>query len=372
MRPANFAPKASRIELGGKSVALEAMEEMEEEQLMDGEDGGVETSEGVSLTARPPWSTRCLALVALLVALPAAALCLSSTRPWHARTDTTQPLSLYSSAECLACGQSDALHCGRQLSGHHVQEDDKRANRSQAQEEPEAFRSFSCNDGCMIWMGNVNDDVCHCPHCEDEEMWSCETCGSELRGLGGYDDEYPLMHHHYARDVGLGVGIGLSSAFALGFGLAFGLDSQTYYVVVVNLVLDVFNSIPFRSSRVLQRAIRTAVARLSGVTLSEVALRFPALASGGRRLLRKLKEAVNVDVGIRFVDSARATEVNQQLLRETGPSVQRVVTEEVEKAGASGQVEVVRWTPAPNPLSYNPNKGPVDSGFHFDDGVSLG
>ena len=370
------------FEASASRAAATAMEEGEEAQLL------VVGSEE-SARARSWPVSRCLASCAVLLV---GALWLSLRPRWnpgYAPAETASTLALYaSSAQCLKCGE--VLQCR-----YHFQQ----SNWSQDRDQDEQG-TFMCSDGCVINQSQLNDDACHCPRCEDETEWSCETCGGQvLRTLGEDEHDHYFEHHddHYARDVGLGVGISLSSAFALGFGLAFGLDTSdsarslalaaTYYLVVVHLRLRVFAALPFQRSRVLQRIFCRAMARLAGVSFSEVALRFPASGDDGdddgdgdgddddgRRLmgLRRLQEAVGVDVGIRFQDPARAAQVNQQLGRETQESVQPIVSSELQSAGNKDRVEVVEWTPAPNPASYSPNKGPVDSAFQFEDGVSLG
>ena len=35
---------------------------------------------------------------------------------------------------------------------------------------------FVCNDGCEIYAGYENDDWCDCNDCEDESQWSCDNC----------------------------------------------------------------------------------------------------------------------------------------------------------------------------------------------------
>ena len=111
------------------------------------------------------------------------------------------------------------------------------------------------------------------------------------------------------------------------------------------------------------------------------ALRFPDWAlddddddddDDGRRLLRKPWEAVDLDVGIRCDSTATASEVERRIRNQTAFSAQQVMNSELQASGATGKVEVVRWQPAPNPLSFNPNRGPVQSGFDFADNVSLG
>jgi len=281
---------------------------------------------------------------------------------------------------------------GRQPSEQHA----KRPQRPYAQE------TFRCNDGCMIWQKNVNDDACHCSDCEDEEAWSCGTCGVALRSLGNQGQTIHVAkveQKQYATDVGVGVGVGLSSAFALGFGLAFGLDSKQvpntslpvlpelpgdfargiYYVVVVNVGMNVFNAVPFRQSRLLKQVVRRTVATIGRVSPSMASLRFPDWDDDdddddddGRRLLRKPWEAVDLDVGIRCDSTTTASEVERRIRNQTAFSAQQVMNSELQSSGATGKIEIVRWQPAPNPLSFNPNKGPVQSGFGFQDNVSLG
>ena len=334
--------------------------------------------------AIPRWKT--LASLSLLVG---GLICLStqSARAPVGTTTDSQPAALYAS-RCIACG--DVLQCGNEK--WQLGQEQGTANGSLKTLTVTA-EAFTCRGGCVISAEQRNDNACHCPLCEDEDSWSCETCGADiLRSLGGSNEGYYIPPDHYARDVGVGVGVGLSSALALGFGLAFGLDTDsdkarslglaayTYYLVIVQLKLRVFANLPFRENRLLRRVLRKAMARLSGATSSMVALRFPASDDnddddGGRRLggLRRLEQTLKVDVGIRFQDSARAARATEQLQQETASSAQTVMESELSSAGVPGQVEVVKWEPAPNPRAYSPNLGPVDGGeFHFDDGVSLG
>ena len=219
-------------------------------ELMDGDDSEDSSDSGVSQAPetgrlrtmlRSHLPIRCFALLVLTSLLLLGALFYSSRGKPLAREVVGQSVSLYS-AQCMACGRREVLQCivhsdgGRQPSEQHA----KRPQRPYAQE------TFRCNDGCMIWQKNVNDDACHCSDCEDEEAWSCGTCGVALRSLG---DQGETIHvakveqKQYATDVGVGVGVGLSSAFALGFGLAFGLDSKQ----VPNTSLPVLPELPGRA-----------------------------------------------------------------------------------------------------------------------------
>lgn len=38
------------------------------------------------------------------------------------------------------------------------------------------FPPYSCNGGCLIAAGYVNNSVCDCPQCDDEVDWDCSTC----------------------------------------------------------------------------------------------------------------------------------------------------------------------------------------------------
>ena len=219
-------------------------------ELMDGDSSGESSENAVSEAPetgrlrrmlRSHWPIRCLAPL-VLASLLVWALFFYSRRAKPLPGEVVgQPASLYS-AQCLACGRGEVLQCivhsgaGRQPSEQHA----KPPQRPHAQE------TFRCNDGCIIWQRNVNDDACHCSDCEDEEAWSCRTCGVALRSLGEGDETVQIERHEtkrYARDVGVGVGVGLSSAFALGFGLAFGSRSSSRLQRVADLAR------PFASRR---------------------------------------------------------------------------------------------------------------------------
>ncbi|CAE7212115.1 Snapc3, partial [Symbiodinium sp. CCMP2592] len=345
-------------------------------ELMDGDDSGDSSDGGVSeapetgrlrTMLRSHWPIRCLPPLVFTSLLLGALFFYSRRTKPLAREVVGQPASLYS-AQCMACGRREVLQCIVHSDGDR-QPSEKNAKRPQR---PHAEETFSCNDGCMIWQKNVNDDACHCSDCEDEEAWSCGTCGVALRSLG---DEGETIHvakvqqNQYATDVGVGVGVGLSSAFALGFGLAFGLDSKQvpttslpalpvlpgdfargiYYVVVVNLGLNVFNAVPFRQSRLLKQVVRRTVATIGRVSLSLASLRFPDWDDDdddddddGRRLLRKPWEAVDLDVGIRCDSTATASEVEARIRNQTAFSAQEVMNSELQSSGATGKIEIVR------------------------------
>ena len=150
-------------------------------------------------------------------------------------------------------------------------------------------------------------------------------------------------------------------------------------MVVVNVGMNVFNAVPFRQSRLLKQVVRRTVATIGRVSPSMASLRFPDWDDDdddddddGRRLLRKPWEAVDLDVGIRCDSTTTASEVERRIRNQTAFSAQQVMNSELQSSGATGKIEIVRWQPAPNPLSFNPNKGPVQSGFGFQDNVSLG
>ena len=42
--------------------------------------------------------------------------------------------------------------------------------------------SFVCDNGCMYPPSFINDNMCDCAGCEDEQHWSCETCASGGNG----------------------------------------------------------------------------------------------------------------------------------------------------------------------------------------------
>eukprot|EP00435_Cladocopium_sp_Y103_P053293 s70_g17.t1 len=213
---------------------------------------------------------------------------------------------------------------------------------------------------CYISRYQVNDRVCDCPGCEDEEMvtlwkyggsarlkksveaFECDTCVPTVPFVG--------VSLGVAVGVGLGVGLGVSAALG-GVFSAVGLVQFT-----------VANAQEFINNPQVQQGLKKAFLRLAGLAIAESAVTLNWACAGDalaqiNSKLRRLAEAVRLCFEIEIEGEQKSLDACEVLAGTSASTAGRVINEELQDVAAtSGSVQVVQWTANPNPLSKNPTQ----------------
>ena len=106
---------------------------------------------------------------------------------------------------CSECGTGAPSQTERHLLMGDFPDDASRCevcNAFGASCAPAETEVFSCNNGCGIDWGYVNDAYCDCAECEDEFDFTCETCGGcpSPTDCGEYIECGDLMSGSYGSD----------------------------------------------------------------------------------------------------------------------------------------------------------------------------
>eukprot|EP00435_Cladocopium_sp_Y103_P018851 s3540_g4.t1 len=235
---------------------------------------------------------------------------------------------------------------------------DETSRRLQASTLAEAFKpleTFDCpGSECFISQSRVNDRVCDCPGCEDEEAFGCGTC-IPVVPLGSA----PVPAQ---TDIGVAVGVSLGVAVGVGLGVGLGLSAALSGVfAAVGLVqFTVANAQEFINNPNVQQGLKKAFIRLAGLAIAEAAVTLNWACAGDAlaRLnskLRRLGEAVKLCFEIEIEGEQQSLDACELLAGTTPENAARVINEEL-TAVSNEEVQVVQWTANPNPRSKNPTQ----------------
>jgi len=230
--------------------------------------------------------------------------------------------------------------------------------RLQASTLAEAFRpldTFDCpGSECFISESRVNDRVCDCPGCEDEDAFGCGTCIPVV----------PLGSVPVPAQTNIGVAVGVSLGVAVGVGLGVGLGLSAalsgIFAAVGLVQFTVANAQEFINNPNVQQGLKKAFIRLAGLAISEAAVTLNWACAGDalaqlNSKLRRLGEAVKLCFEIEIEGEQQSLDACELLAGTTEGNAARVINEEL-KAVSDQEVQVVQWTANPNPRSKNPTQ----------------
>eukprot|EP00435_Cladocopium_sp_Y103_P057022 s73_g19.t1 len=227
---------------------------------------------------------------------------------------------------------------------------------------------------CYIVDSQVNDRVCDCPGCEDEEMvtlWKYGGSGRLKKSLEAFECDscipiVPFGPTVAATQTNLGVAVGVSLGVAVGVGLGVGLGVSAALGGVFSAVglvqFTVANAQEFINNPQVQQGLKKAFLRLAGLAIAESAVTLNWACAGDalaqiNSKLRRLGEAVRLCFEIEIEGEQKSLDACEVLAGTTPSTAGRVINEELrDVAATSGSVQVVQWTTNPNPLSKNPTQ----------------
>lgn len=209
---------------------------------------------------------------------------------------------------------------------------------------------------CFISFLQLNDRICDCPGCTDEDAFECDSCVPKV----------PFGPTVAATQSNLGVAVGVSLGVAVGVGLGVGLGVSAALGGVFSAVgvvqFTVANAQDFINNPQVQQGLKKAFLRLAGLAIAESAVTLNWACAGDalaqiNSKLRRLAEAVRLCFEIEIEGEEKSLDACEDLASTSSGTARRVINEELQNAAAaSGSVQVVQWSANPNPLSKDPTR----------------
>ena len=215
--------------------------------------------------------------------------------------------------------------------------------------------AFTCPEvsGCYIPRSLVNDRKCDCPGtCADETSFTCDSCVPRAP-FGGPQTQT-------ATSLGVALGVSLGVALGVGLGVGLGLTGVGVYLAEGSMQIAVNSAQEFSSNPQVQQAMKDALTRLASSQIPTAAVQLIwgcALDAFSSRKLRQLAEVVNLCFEIEVQGEKESVEVCSSLGDTPLVIAANVINEELEQSGR-GKVQIVQWSPNPNPRSKLPGQAP--------------
>ncbi|CAL1152060.1 unnamed protein product [Cladocopium goreaui] len=229
---------------------------------------------------------------------------------------------------------------------------------------------FDCpGTECFIPQSGVNNRVCDCPGCEDEEAFGCGTCIPVV----------PLGSVPVPAQTNIGVAVGVSLGVAVGVGLGVGLGVSAalsgVFAAVGLVQFTVANAEEFINNPNVQQGLKKAFIRLAGLAIAEAAVTLNWACAGDalaqlNSKLRRLGEAVKLCFEIEIEGEQQSLEACELLAGTSPGNAARVINEELKEV-SDQEVQVVQWTANPNPRSKNPTSAELPRSFEAPKAVGL-
>jgi len=249
---------------------------------------------------------------------------------------------------------------------------DKTSRRLQADfaDSFKPLERFDCpGTECFIPQSGVNNRVCDCPGCEDEEAFGCGTCIPVV----------PLGSVPVPAQTNIGVAVGVSLGVAVGVGLGVGLGVSAalsgVFAAVGLVQFTVANAEEFINNPNVQQGLKKAFIRLAGLAIAEAAVTLNWACAGDalaqlNSKLRRLGEAVKLCFEIEIEGEQQSLEACELLAGTSPGNAARVINEELKEV-SDQEVQVVQWTANPNPRSKNPTSAELPRSFEAPKAVGL-
>lgn len=217
---------------------------------------------------------------------------------------------------------------------------------------------------CIYPQSFINDQKCDCPRtCANEAAFTCDSCAG-------------LLTQSSATAIGIALGVSLGTALGVGLGVGLGLGGGVgAYLAEGSIQLAVDSVQEFSSSPQVQGGIKQALIRLASmqIPLAAVELIWGCAANAvSSRKLRRLTEIVNLCFEIEIQGEKEGLQVCSSLDGTPLGTAEHVINEELEQTGSPGGVQVVQWSPNPNPRAKSPTSGPAPPLPSLNHGVDLG